>query len=48
MHIATLNVNRVKIFSSRFGEIVKWCIDRSKFLDVSNYSFGILPIFTAK
>ena len=28
MKIATWNVNRVNILSSRFGEVVKWCIDQ--------------------
>ena len=28
MKIITWNVNRVNIFSSRFGEMVKWCIDQ--------------------
>ena len=28
MKIATWNVNRANIFGSRFGEMVKWCIDQ--------------------
>ena len=28
MKIGTWNAKRVKIFSSRFGEMVKWCIDQ--------------------
>ena len=28
MKITTWSVNRVNIFSSRFGEMVKWCIDQ--------------------
>ena len=28
MKITTWNVNRVNILSSRFGEMVKWCIDQ--------------------
>ena len=28
MEIATWNVKRVDIFSSRCGEMVKWCIDQ--------------------
>ena len=32
MKIGTWNVNRINIFSGRFSEMVKWCIDQK--LDV--------------